>query len=54
MKITAMQIIVGAIGTISKEMIKELEYLEIREQLETIKTTAFFLRSSRILRFLET
>ena len=41
--------VIGALGTISKELIKGLEDLEIRGQVETIKTTVF-LRSARILR----
>ena len=44
-----MQIVIGALGTITKGLIKGLEDLEIRGQVETIQTTAL-LRSARILR----
>ena len=33
-------IVIGALGTISKGLVKELEDLEIRSQVETIQTTA--------------
>ena len=49
MKVTMIPIVVGAHGTISKELVKELEDLEIRGQVEAIQTTAL-LRSARILR----
>ena len=42
-------IIVGALGTVTKGLIKGLEDLEIRGPVETIQTTAL-LRSARILR----
>ena len=37
-----------ALGTVTKGLVKGLENLEIRELVETIKTTAL-LRSARIL-----
>ena len=44
----------GALGTVTKGLIKELEDLEIRGQVETIQNTAL-LRTARILkRVLET
>ena len=49
MKVTVIPIVVGALGTISKGLVKELQDLEIREQEGTIQTTAF-LRSARIQR----
>ena len=49
MKVTVIPIVIGALGTILKGLIKELEEVEIREQVETIQTTAL-LRSYRILR----
>ena len=44
-----MPIVIGALGTISNGLIKGLEDLEIRGQVETIQTTAL-LRSTKILR----
>ena len=49
MKAILIPIVVGALGTIPKALIKRLEYLEIRGQVETIQTTTL-LRSARILR----
>ena len=49
MKMAVMSIVVGALGTISRGLIKGLEELKIRGQVETIQTTAL-LRSARILR----
>ena len=40
MKVTVIPIIVGALGTIPKGLVKGLEDLEIRGQVETIQTTA--------------
>ena len=41
--------VTGALGIIPKGLIKELEELEIRGQVEKVQTTAW-LRSARILR----
>ena len=41
-------IIIDALGTVTKELSKGLEDLEIKERVETIQTTAL-LRSARIL-----
>ena len=38
MKVTAVPIVIGALGTIPKGLIKELEDLEIKGQVETIQT----------------
>ena len=47
-------IVIGALGTVTKGLIMELEDLEIRLQMETIQITTL-LRSDRILlRVLET
>ena len=43
------QIVIGALGTISKGLVKGLEDLETRRQVETVQTTTL-LRSDRILR----
>ena len=49
MKVTFMLIVIGALGTVTKGLIKGLEALEVKERVETIQTTAC-LRSARILR----
>ena len=49
MKVTIIPIVIGALGTITKELIKELEDLEIRGWMKTIQI-ALLLRSARILR----
>ena len=49
MKVTIIPIVIGALGTIYKRLFKGPEDLEIREQVETIQTTAL-LRSTIILR----
>ena len=50
MKVTIILIVIGTFGTATDGLIKDwLEYLEIREQVETIQTTAL-LRSAGILR----
>ena len=46
MKVTIIPIVIGAFGTVTKGLLKELEDLEVR--VETIQTTAL-LRSARIL-----
>ena len=54
MKETIIPIVIGVFGTVTKELLKGLEDLEIRGQVETIQTTRL-LRTARILRrFLET
>ena len=49
MKITVVPIVIGALGKVYKGLVKGLEYIEIREVMETIQTT-LLLRSERILR----
>ena len=46
MKVTIVPIVIGALGTITKGLLKDLE---VDEQVETIQTTAL-LRTARILR----
>ena len=46
---TVIPIVIGALGTVTKELVQELEDLEIRGQVETIKTSAL-LRLVRIQR----
>ena len=49
MKVTIVPIVIGAFGTITKGLLKDLEDLEIGGRVETIQTTAL-LRTARILR----
>ena len=49
MKVTVISIVIGALGTVTKGLIKGLEDLEIRRWTETTQMTAL-LRSARILR----
>ena len=54
MKVTIIQIVIGAFGTVTKGLLKGLEDLEVGGPVETIQTTAI-LRTTRILiRVLET
>ena len=49
MKVTIVPIVIGALGTIIKVLLKGLEDLEIGGRVETILTTVL-LRTARILR----
>ena len=49
MKVTIVPIVIGALGTITKGLLKDLEDLKIGWRVETIQTTAL-LRTARILR----
>ena len=49
MKVTFIPIVIGAFGTVTRELIKRLEDLKIRGRVETIETTAL-LKTARILR----
>ena len=49
MKVTIVPIVIGALGTITKGLLKGLEDLEVGVQAETIQTRAL-LRTARILR----
>ena len=40
MKVIVIPIVISALGTIPKELVKGLEDLKIRGQVETIQTTA--------------
>ncbi len=48
MKVTIVPIVIGAIGTETKELLKGLEDLEVGGRVETIQTTTL-LRTARIL-----
>ena len=49
MKVTVIPVVIGALRTIPKGLVKGLKNLEIRGRVETIQTTVL-LRSVRILR----
>ena len=49
MQVTIMPIVVGAFGTVTKELLKGLENLEVGGRVETIQTNTL-LRTARILR----
>ena len=49
MKVTIIPIVIGAFGTVSKGLLKDLEDLEVGGRVETIQTTAL-LKTARILR----
>ena len=49
MKVTIVPIVIGALGTITKGLLKGLKDLEVGERVETIQTTAL-IRTARILR----
>ena len=49
MKVTNVPIVIGALGTITKGLLKGQEDLEVGGRVETIQTTAL-LRTARILR----
>ena len=49
MKVTIVPIVIAALGTITKGLLKGMEDLEIGGRVETIQTTAL-LRTARILR----
>ena len=49
MTVTIIPIVIGAFGTVTKELLKGLEDFEVGSRVETIQTTAL-LRMARILR----
>ena len=49
MKVTIVPIVIGALGTVTKGLLKGSEDLEVGGRVETIQTTAL-LRTARILR----
>ena len=48
MKVTIVPIVIGAFGTVTKELLKGLEDLEVGGRVETIQATPL-LRTARIL-----
>ena len=49
MKVTIIPIVIGALGTVTKGLLKGLEDLDVGGRVETIQTTAL-LKTARILR----
>ena len=49
MKVTIVPVVIGALGTVTKGLLKGLEDLEVSGRVETIQTAAL-LRTARILR----
>ena len=49
MNVTIVPIVIGALGTVNKGLLKSVEDLEVSGRLETIQTTTL-LRTTRILR----
>ena len=49
MKVTIVPIVIGALNTVTKGLLKGLEDLEVGWRVETIQTTAL-LKTARILR----
>ena len=49
MKVTIVPIVIGALGTITKGLLKGLEDFDVGGRVETMQTTAL-LRTARILR----
>ena len=54
MKVTIVQIVIGALGTITKGLLKGLEDLEIGGWVENIQTTALLRTARKLRRVLET
>ena len=54
MKVTIIPIIIGALGTVIKKLIKVREEFEIRRLEETIKTIEFVRSARNLKRVLET
>ena len=48
MKVTVLPVVTGALGTVTKGLVKGLEDLEMRGRVDAIQTTVL-LRSARIL-----
>ena len=54
MKVTAIAIVIGALGTVSKGSVQGLEDMDIRGQVEIIQTAALLRSTSILRRVLET
>ena len=49
MKVTIIPLVIGALGTVTKGLKKELKDLEIRRWVETIQATALLRSARRVL-----
>ena len=54
MKVTIVPIVIGALGTITKGLLKGLEDLEVGGRVETMKTTVLLGTAKILRRVLET
>ena len=54
MKVTVIAIVLGALGTVTKGLVKGLEDLAIKGRVETIQTTVLLRRARILRRVLET
>ena len=54
MKVTIVPIVIGALGTITKGLLKGLEDLEVGRRVETIQTTSLLWTARILRRVLET
>ena len=54
MKVTIVPVVIGALGTVTKRLLKGLEDLEVGGRVETIQTTALLRRARKLRRVLET
>ena len=54
MQVTFIPIVIGVLGTVTEELIKGLEDMEIKGQVKDIKTTASLRSASILKRVLET
>ena len=54
MKVIVVPIVIGALGTITKGLVKRLDVLEIRGRVEIIQTTALLRLARTLRRVLET
>ena len=54
MKVTIIPIVISALGTITKELLKGFEDLEVRGRVETVQTTSLLWTAKILRRFLET
>ena len=54
MKVTIVSIVIGAFGTITKELLKGLEDVEVGGRVETIQTTALLITARILRRVLDT
>ena len=53
-KVTIVPIVIGALGTVTKGLLKSLEDLEVGGRVETIQTTALLRTARNMRRVLET